>query len=203
MEKTIFLDSQNIMIEGKLCLQGLERGIVMTHPHPLYGGDMNNPVVQQLIRCCKDKGYSTLRFNFRGVGQSQGRYDHGNGEQEDVLSAIHFLESQGIQDVWLAGYSFGTWVNTKLVTNHRLNHSMIMVSPPVAFMDFRPIHSLVGLKLVIVGEVDDIAPVAQVKSIQSQWNQHAHLEIIQGADHFFSNTLHLYQNVLQKHLSLQ
>ena len=90
-------------------------GAVISHPHPLMGGDMRNPVVEILAESLFAGGLSTLRFNFRGVGMSEGVFDEGRGEQEDVLAAVTYLERQGIREIVLAGYSFGAWVNAGVI----------------------------------------------------------------------------------------
>ena len=86
-EKIRFL-SKDLLIEGLLCIQEGEKGVVVTHPHPLYGGTMYNQVVKTLVEVYQNKAFSTLRFNFRGVEGSEGNYDEGKGEQEDVRSAL-------------------------------------------------------------------------------------------------------------------
>jgi len=113
-EERILFDAQGVKIEGRLggdCARG---AVVITHPHPLYGGDMDNPVVESVARAYAEKGMATLRFNFRGVGRSQGRYDEGMGEQEDVTGAVAHVRELGAGSVDLAGYSFGAWVNARV-----------------------------------------------------------------------------------------
>ena len=111
MEKLISLNSGGLIIEGLLDRVPGVKGAVVTHPHPLYGGNMYNPVVNAIASAYRDKGYSTLRINFRGVGESGGKHANGIGEQEDVISALEYLKDLGITDTDLAGYSFGTFVN--------------------------------------------------------------------------------------------
>ena len=95
-EKIRFL-SDGYEIEGRLEKSSLQRGVVITHPHPLYGGDMHNNVVAAIERVYRQKSYTTLRFNFRGVGNSQGSYGNGVGEQEDVRAAISNLADLSIK----------------------------------------------------------------------------------------------------------
>ncbi len=128
-EKITFL-SEEYEIEGLLNQRDEKKGVVVTHPHPLYGGDMNNLVVESIVHVYHMKGYSTLKFNFRGVGRSQGAYDNGLGEQKDVLSALSFLADMGMERIDLAGYSFGAWVNAHALQKDTLTKQMIMVSPP-------------------------------------------------------------------------
>ena len=140
-EKTVFL-SQDLKIEGLLGKNSQINGAVISHPHPLYGGNMHNNVVEAIARVYQKKGYTTLRFNFRGVGKSQGAYADGVGEQDDVRAAVSFLKDSGLTNIDLAGYSFGTWVNALAIRNAQILETMVMVSPPVAFMDFTSIFLL-------------------------------------------------------------
>ena len=110
MEKITTFISDSFEIEGQLFEGDKKRGVVITHPHPLYGGDMQNNVVGAISLACQKIGFTTLKFNFRGVGGSQGNYDDGNGEQEDVRAAVAYLADTGIRQIDLAGYSFGAWV---------------------------------------------------------------------------------------------
>jgi len=112
-EKKITIDSGEPKIEGLLESGNCERGVVITYPHPLYGGDMYNNVVETVTRSYSEMGYSTLRFNFRGVSQSEGLYDHGIGEQDDIRNAVTFLHETGCRHIDLAGYSFGAWVGAR------------------------------------------------------------------------------------------
>ena len=184
-EERVFFNSGKLKIEGLLNhLQG-DHGVVVSHPHPLYGGDMQNNVVGVVVNAYFEKGYSTLRFNFRGVGASEGTHDHGVGEQDDVRAAIEFLSNLGIKHVDLAGYSFGAWVNAMGLTNYVQVDQVIMVSPPVGFLDFETLKSNEKIKLVVLGSRDDIAQAELVKKAMPQWNPEASLKIIEGADHFY------------------
>ena len=187
-ERITFL-SEEYEIEGLLNLRDEKKGVVVAHPHPLYGGDMNNLVVESIVHVYHMKGYSTLKFNFRGVGRSQGAYDNGLGEQKDVLSALSFLADMGMERIDLAGYSFGAWVNAHALQKDTLAEQMIMVSPPVGFMDFRSIVTMNSLKFVVTGNRDDIAPANVIEKMISTWNPNARFEVIDGADHFYGGYL--------------
>ena len=131
MEKNITLLSENFQIEGCLSRNDTDKGVVITHPHPLYGGDMHNSVVETIMQAYRQKGFTTLRFNFRGVGASQGSYADGIGEQADVRAALSHLTDLGITRLDLAGYSFGAWVNAHIMCREADIETMVMVSPPV------------------------------------------------------------------------
>jgi alpha/beta superfamily hydrolase len=188
VEKIRFL-SEGYEIEGLLNKKDEKKGVVVTHPHPLYGGDMYNMVVESIVYVYQMKGYSTLKFNFRGVGKSQGAYDNGVGEQKDVLSALSFLGDMGMERIDLAGYSFGAWVNAHASQKDTLTEQMIMVSPPVGFMDFQSIGTINTLKFVVTGNRDDIAPADMIEKMMSTWNPNARFEVIDGADHFYGGYL--------------
>jgi alpha/beta superfamily hydrolase len=184
-ERRGFISSGSLKLEALLDLVGGTAGVVVTHPHPLYGGDMENGVVESIVRAYQSKGYSTLRFNFRGVGMSQGRYEDGRGEQEDVRAAIQFLASHGKTRVDLAGYSFGAWVNALATPAHPLVNGLLLVSPPVAFLDFSAVGFLAPLRLVVAGSDDQFAPPERVHALLPIWNPEAPFKVIAGAGHFY------------------
>lgn len=189
MEERINFISESYEIEGLIEKNDGDLGVVVTHPHPLYGGDMYNPVVETLVRVYRQKGFTTLRFNFRGAGNSQGHFDNGRGEQEDVCSAFEYLTAAGVKTIDLAGYSFGAWVNAYINPKEVNFENMIMVSPPVGFIEFTDVNSMPALKLVATGSRDDIAPPALIQKVLPSWNESARFEIVDGADHFYSGRL--------------
>lgn len=204
--KIEFKSNDAITLEGLLHTGTSDRGVVITHPHPLYGGDMYNIVVQTIQDVYQEKGVTTLRFNFRGVGRSSGQYDDGNGEQNDVLSAINDLKERGIKYIDLAGYSFGSWVIAKALDNDTIANdtiatdSVIMVSPPAAMMPFESASPIANLKLVVTGSHDEFAPPDVVKKLATTWNSNAAFKVIDGADHFFSGYAEKLTNVLKNHI---
>ena len=193
MEKSATFNSDSYEIEGRLTEGDQQKGVVITHPHPLYGGDMHNNVVDIVSRAYQKNGYTTLKFNFRGVGGSQGSYSDGVGEQEDVRAAVLYLADTGARQIDLAGYSFGAWVNALSVKNGLRVANMIMVSPPVAFIDFKLISELGSLRLIVTGSRDDIAPADMVEKLYPAGNPNAKFEVISGADHFYGG----YQDKLE------
>src|SRR4030042_282201 len=188
-EEKIIIDAGKIRLEGLLKILPGDRGVVVTHPHPLYGGDMNNNVVEAVCRAYQDKGYSTLRFNFRGVGQSEGGYDEGIGEQDDVEAALDYLSDLGKEGIDLAGYSFGSWVNALGINRYKKVKRVIIISPPVDLMDFSFLINNAKIRLVITGSEDEIADYRSVKEVIPSWNREAIFKVINGAAHFYwSNT---------------
>ena len=202
MVKKIKFLSENYELEGLLNKRTEDKGVVITHPHPLYGGNMYDMVVETIVHVYQIKGYSTLKFNFRGVGNSQGHYDNGIGEQKDVLTALSYLFEIGIKKIDLAGYSFGAWVNAHAIRDDASVENMVMVSPPVEFMAFQSISAIDCLKFVVTGSKDNIAPAELIKKMLPVWNQKARFEIIDGADHFYGGFLEKLESVLLTHISI-
>ncbi|MGD9242438.1 MAG: alpha/beta hydrolase [Desulfobacterales bacterium] len=200
MEKKVCFRSGDFELEGLFENGRTTRGVVITHPHPRYGGDMHNPVVDAIRRAYRMKGVATLRFNFRGAGESEGQHDNGVGEQDDVLAALSFLTESGFQPVDLAGYSFGAWVNALMLQREGRSENLVMVSPPVAFVDFASIGRLPGLRLVVTGSRDEIAPPGVIRQMLTTWNLSAHFDIIDGSDHFYNLHTRQLEDVLGRHI---
>lgn len=184
-EKSVVFESGGLKLEGLLDRVEGDRGVVITHPHPQYGGTMHNNVVESLVKAYGKAGYTTLRFNFRGMGRSEGHYDEGVGEQADVGCAVAYLKNLGLSSVDLAGYSFGAWVNAQAIGTLNDVARMIMISPPVNFMDFSFLQYTPKIQLIIAGSRDDIAPPDMIQKMLPGWNKDTDLRIIQGADHFY------------------
>jgi len=198
MEENIVFKSSEVEIEAIFREGKRRKGTVITHPHPLYGGNMDNGVVTAVARTLAQKDYTTLRFNFRGVGGSSGSYDNGVGEQKDVQAARAYLEKRGIKDIGLAGYSFGAWINAQVACGGAGISEMAMISPPVAFIDFESVSFIPGLKLVVTGDRDDIAPATGIEKLMPRWNPNACFETIAGADHFYSGCLDRLEAIFQR-----
>ena len=186
-EERIFIQVEDFNLEGLINEAPGNKAVVITHPHPLYGGEMNNNVVLSIVKAYHQKGYTTLRINFRGVGQSGGSHADGIGEQEDVRAAIAYLSDLGKTDIDLAGYSFGARVNAMGLDSYELVNRLVMVSPPVAFMDYSFLGYDPKIKLVISGSNDDIAPPSIIEDLIPTWNPEAEFRVIDGTDHFYSS----------------
>jgi len=189
-EEAISIKKAPHLLEGVLTRTTGSRGLVMAHPHPLYGGDMNNPVVTTVARTFANAGYATLRFNFRGVGASQGEFADGQGEISDLLAARDYLTDSGFEEVTLAGYSFGAWVIVNAAAAGELEtEPLILISPPAAMLPFTASLKLPKLMQVITGGRDEIAPPQLVKELKDNWSPHAGFSIIKDCDHFFGGRL--------------
>jgi alpha/beta superfamily hydrolase len=202
-EKRIFFKSQGLKIECLINDTQGQNGVVVTHPHPLYGGEMHNNVVESIARAYVAKGYSMLRFNFRGVGRSEGAYDDGSGEQDDVRGAVAYLCGLGKTSIDLAGYSFGAWVNAQCIDSLSDVRRMIMVSPPVNFLDFSFLKPSPKIRLVIAGSEDDIAPPAMIEQMLPAWNPEAAFKVVRGADHFYWGKTGEIETVISRLIDLE
>ena len=187
-EKTVFFNAGPLRLEGRMALASGPEAVVITHPHPLYGGEMDHPVVTTLAGVYQRLGYSTLRFNFRGVGASGGGYGDGDGERDDVRAAAAYLAGLGKTVTDLAGYSFGAWINLRLNPPLATVCRQLLVAPPVAFLDFGPVTTPPAELAVIVGDRDRMAPLSALRSLLPFWHSSPRLYVAPGADHFFFGT---------------
>ncbi|WP_299978796.1 alpha/beta hydrolase [Desulfobacula sp.] len=201
MESNIIIECGNIKLEGILQKNTSQNAVIISHPHPLYGGNMNNPVVMTIAESFFEKRFSTLRFNFRGTGNSTGMFDNGNGEQEDIRAVMSWLKENGHQKIYLAGYSFGARVNAWVVFKGCKIEDHIMVSPPVGFISFDDIEKIPSTGLIVTGANDDIAPADLVQKHINRWQIAPRYEIIENCDHFYSNCLDRLKAILTDYLS--
>ena len=187
MEERVFFYSGKIRLEGLFSKADIDKGMVICHPHPLFGGSMESQVVEAITAIYRDFQYNTLRFNFRGVGQSEGHYDQGYGEQSDLLSAIEFLNDHGVNSLDLIGYSFGAWVIAQCIDKipKEIIKNIIWVAPPIRYLPFPEILDDEKIRLIIVGENDDISDPFKLKETVKRWNPEARFHIIDNTDHFF------------------
>jgi alpha/beta superfamily hydrolase len=176
--------------------------LLVLHPHPLYGGSMDNNVVETIVRAGQACGLSTLRFNFRGVGRSQGVYAEGLGEQDDIGGALRFLEQDvGAETKILAGYSFGACVG--LGYCHRPNHGidhLFLISPPPLLLSKDVSMELSVVRKIVLGEMDELAPMAEVQSQVSTDKREELIHMVPRADHFFSGQEEELEKLLQSFL---
>ncbi|WP_373498765.1 alpha/beta hydrolase [Desulfococcus sp.] len=199
MEERVSFPSGEYRLEGYYH-PGSEKGAVITHPHPLYGGDMNNIVVETLVLAYQRKGYATLRFNFRGTGKIEGRHADGMGEREDVLAAVRLLAEKGVRQIDLAGYSFGAWVNAHIDCQSAGIRRMVMVSPPVNFLDFAAVGPIPCLRLVVLGDDDEFGNESRVRKMMTHWNPDARYAVLPDTDHFYSGALRDLEAALAENL---
>lgn len=158
--------------------------LLVAHPHPLQGGSMENKVVHTLARVAADHDYVAVRPNFRGVGMSEGEYDKGRGETEDMLAIIEFVSKNYPGLPWrLAGFSFGGYVQHR-VAKHVQTDCVLLVAPAVNLYDF---DAPVSATRLIHGDLDEVVPLANAQTWAAQ--HHVPLTVIKGSDHFFHGKL--------------
>ncbi len=167
--------------------------ILPPHPHPHLGGTMSHPIVYQLYYAFAERGFSVLRFNFRGVGRSQGVYDNGPGELSDAASALDWLQvyNPDARQCWIAGPTFGAWIGMQLLMRRPEISGFISVSPPANLYDFSFLAPCPASGLMVSGEKDRVIPpqsvtdlVAKLKTQKGIQVEH---KILAGANHFFAD----------------
>lgn len=169
--------------------EGKFPGIVMCHPHPLYGGSMNNNVIMALSSALVKKSMVAFMFNFRGVGRSQGEFGYGTAEQEDISAALEWMETQPEVDrtkLGVAGYSFGASVALPEACRDPRVRALVLISP--ALTEPAKIAQLKNCQipgLIISGDADDFVSEEQLKLIQKEGSVSTQIEIIPGVDHFW------------------
>jgi hypothetical protein len=168
------------------------RGIALVaHPHPLFGGTLDNKVAQALARVFAELGYATLRPNFRGVGASSGVHDEGRGETDDMLAVLTYARQRfGDIPVALAGFSFGAFVQTRVATRIAPER-MVLVGTSV---NRSAAETVPADTILIHGQLDETVPLAEVMA----WAlpQELPVVVIPGADHFFHRRLHIIRNIV-------
>jgi alpha/beta superfamily hydrolase len=162
---------------------------IICHPHPLHGGTMQNKVVTMVERALRESGLRTVRFNFRGVGASAGHYDDGNGEMEDLLAVAEWVRRVRPADqLWLAGFSFGSYVAYR-ATRHLSPDHLMLIAPPVEKWPFESLLAPDCPWLVIQGDLDDVAPPQPVIEWVLSMPDPPTLVRLPDADHFFHRRL--------------
>jgi alpha/beta superfamily hydrolase len=185
----IFINGSEGRIEGRYHHSDIKGSplVLILHPHPLYGGTMNNKIVYRLYHTFVQQGFSVLRFNFRGVGKSQGKYDEGIGEMSDAATALDWLQTQNpdASTCWIAGFSFGAWISLQLLMRRPELEGFIAVSPPANLYDFTFLAPCPSQGLITQGDKDDVVTEDSVTKFASRLGNNAEYKIIQGADHYY------------------
>ncbi len=180
-----------VTLEARLAVPpGTSAGVVICHPHPLYGGDLENPVVVRAQEVCAQLGLATLRFNFRGVGHSSGSHGAGVGEQDDARAALDALARQpGVRSLAIAGYSFGAWIAALVGSRDARVRAMALVAPPLTGYDFGAIEGKRAPTLAVCGTADPYCPTADFQRFTARFPWVTPV-VIEGADHFFRGKLY-------------
>ena len=168
---------------------------LILHGHPKAGGQMNNPVTVQLFHLFMKRGFSVLRFNFRGVGRSQGGFDHGAGELSDAAGALDWAQTINpeARSCWIAGFSFGAWIGMQLLMRRPEIEGFISVAPPANLYDFSFLAPCPSSGLIIHGDKDRVAPPASVQKLvdklKTQKGITIEQQIVDGANHFYEGKI--------------
>ena len=166
---------------------------IMLHPHPRYGGTMNNKVVFRIFQAFTKRGFSALRFNFRGVGRSQGVYDEGLGELSDAAAALDWLQScnPNASQCWIGGFSFGAWIGMQLLMRRPEITGFISVAPPASMYDFTFLAPCPSSGLFVHGDADEVVPLESVtmlaEKLSAQRGIAIDYRVLPGANHFFND----------------
>jgi len=192
MKKTrVSFSSGGLFLEGILAIPegaGPLPAVIVCHPHPLYGGSMDNNVVCNLSETLTQASLASFKFNFRGVGGSQGEFGQGIGEREDVEAAISFISTVKEVDskrIGLAGYSAGAGFALPVGFNNDRIRALAAVSPPLPMFDFDFLKSCPKPKLLISGSRDNLIPTDQFLEFCQNLPEPKECESIEGADHFW------------------
>lgn len=181
-----------VVLEARLALPaGATTGVAVCHPHPLYGGDMDSPVVVRIAEACAAAGLATLRFNFRGVGASTGAHDGGRAERRDLVSALeHLADRFGRDAVAAAGYSFGSMVTAAVAAERASLCGVALIAPPLG-AGAGPLDGLATVTsplLIVVGAHDTYCPRDVLDRAVAALPR-ADVRVLEHADHFFGGAL--------------
>ena len=182
---------------------------LVLHPHPQFGGTMNNRVVYQIYHAFVERGFSVLRFNFRGVGRSQGTFDHGVGELSDAAAALDWMQSfnPNSNQCWIAGFSFGAWIGMQLLMRRPEISGFLSIAPPANMYDFGFLAPCPSSGLILHGKADQVVPEADVAKLYQRLAAQRGLDIryleIDGANHFFDGYIDEMTAEIEKYLDVR
>ncbi len=186
-DKAVFITvDRQVSLEARLHLPVPCRGAaLLLHPHPLYGGSMDNNVVHALAQACDQAGWASLCINFRGVGQSTGRHEQGLGEQDDVVAAAAWLAREAPGPLALMGYSFGALVGARAADRVAGLAGGVWVSPPYVLGELPPWPAQAGPLLVLTGQDDEYGDLERLEAYMGAMGALGTLKVQPGGDHFW------------------
>lgn len=179
---------------------------LVMHPHPKFGGTMNHKVVYHLFHAFARSGFSVLRFNFRGVGRSQGAFDNGAGELADAAAALDWMQSfhASASQCWVIGFSFGAWISMQLLMRRPEIDSFVSVAPPANIYDFNFLAPCPSSGLILQGVDDEIVPEEDVSKLADkligQRGPGIQYRTLLGAGHFFEGKLEEMTGTVEKYV---
>lgn len=173
---------------------------ILCHPHPQHGGTMRNKVVTIMERSVRELGLHTVRFNFRGVGESEGEFDDGQGETDDLLAVVEWVrKTRPDDDLWLGGFSFGAYIALKAAQDLPVRQ-VITVAPPVERYGFEQLIPPNCPWLVVQGDEDEVVSPEAVFSWAEKLDQEADLIVMEGTGHFFHRRLMDLRGLIKNHV---
>ena len=178
----LILEGMTVVPESK----GPYPGVVVCHPHSLYGGEMNNNVVVPICQALAQASIVSLRFNFRGVGASQGKFAEGIGEKEDIVAAISYLSTLETVDkerIGLCGYSFGGGVSLEVAPADERVKALALISPAIS--TYVPLKQYTKPKLIVCGGADQFVSIISLQRLAEELPPPNDFELVSGADHFW------------------
>jgi alpha/beta superfamily hydrolase len=196
---TFMIPAGSVQLEAQLRepKQNLRGAVVVCHPHPVYGGTMDNRVVYRAAKAAAEAGYAALRFNFRGVGRSTGQFNQGIGEKEDAAAAIRWLESKyPALDLAMIGYSFGAWVGLGAGHSAPRTKALVGLGLPLDMYNFDFLLSSSKPALYIVGTRDEFCSGENLDHFESRLPSTSSVRRIEGSEHFFSGYIEVVQNLI-------
>jgi uncharacterized protein len=179
---------------------------LLLHPHPQHGGTMNHKVVYALYHAFVRRGFSTLRFNFRGVGRSQGKFDNGQGELSDAAAALDWMQSfnPNASSCWVGGFSFGAWIGMQLLMRRPEIDGFISVAPPANAYDFTFLAPCPSSGLIVHGDADEIVAPESVQKLVNKLSHQRDIKIdyqlVKGANHFFNDKMEELEKAVSDYL---
>ncbi len=191
---------KEVSLEAELHVSTLTNApfLVLSHPHPVYGGTMHNKVVDQIYRRSVERDWSVLRYNTRGFGKSTGSFNEGVGEERDLLELIEWAGSQkgiDLNRMLMIGYSFGSWLTAKVAA--KLQKPCVLIAPPVSMYTF-PVLNSPQQKIVFSAEKDELIPFEKVKAyFDSIGEPKQHISIPEADHYFIGTTAMLIKSVFQ------
>ena len=179
---------------------------IVLHPHPQYGGTMNNRIVQLMYNIFLENGFSVIKVNFRGVGKSEGVFDNGQGELSDAAAALDWIERQNLDysQCWVSGFSFGSLIAMQLLMRRPEINRFIAISPQPNVYDFSFLSPCPTSGLMVYGKKDELVPIDYINELNKRLSDQKGIKVefqaVQDANHFFSKNETNLVKVLDKYI---
>jgi len=196
---SFMIPAESVQLEAQLRepADPLRGAAVVCHPHPVYGGTMHNRVVYHAAKAAAKSGFAALRFNFRGVGRSTGRFDQGMGEKQDVSAAVRWLAARHPSlPLGLIGYSFGAWVGLEVGCSQPRIAALVGLALPLDLYDFEFLIGNSKPALYIVGTRDEFCSQENLDRLERRLPATSALRRIEGAEHFFAGHLEIIESLV-------